>query len=46
MSVFVHICLSVTGLLFRDGMAWSVVLSVHGADPIAEAKLWISPFLR
>jgi hypothetical protein len=31
----------------RDSiMAWGVILSVHGADPIAEAKLWISPFLR
>ncbi len=25
---------------------WSVILSVHGADPIAEVKLLISPFLR
>jgi hypothetical protein len=27
------------GLIFRDGilfMAWSVILSDHGADPIAE----------
>jgi hypothetical protein len=27
-------------------LAWSVILSVHGADPIAEVKLLISPFLR
>jgi hypothetical protein len=26
-------------------MALSVILSVHGADPIAEVKLLISPFL-
>jgi hypothetical protein len=42
MSVEVHICLSVTGLIFRDGiplMAWSVILSVYGADPIAEVKV-------
>jgi hypothetical protein len=27
-------------------LTWSVILSVHGADPIAEVKLLISPFLR
>jgi hypothetical protein len=27
-------------------LAWIVILSVHGADPIAEVKLLISPFLR
>jgi hypothetical protein len=33
--------------LRRDSvMAWSVILSVLGADPIAEVKLLISPFLR
>jgi hypothetical protein len=31
----------------RDStLTWSVILSVHGADPIAEVKLLISPFLR
>jgi hypothetical protein len=25
-------------------MAWSIILAVHGADPIAEVKLLISPF--
>jgi hypothetical protein len=31
----------------RDSMmTWSVILSVHGADPLAEVKLLISPFLR
>jgi hypothetical protein len=25
-------------------MAWSVILSVHGADPIAEVKLLSLPF--
>jgi hypothetical protein len=27
-------------------LAWSVILSVHGADPIAEVKVLISAFLR
>ncbi len=27
-------------------MTWSVILSVYGADPIAEVKLLISPFRR
>jgi hypothetical protein len=27
-------------------LTWSVSLSVYGADPIAEGKLLISPFLR
>jgi hypothetical protein len=27
-------------------LAWIVILSVHGADTIAEVKLMISPFLR
>jgi hypothetical protein len=27
-------------------LAWIVILSVYGADTIAEAKLLISPFLR
>jgi hypothetical protein len=25
-------------------MAWNVILSVHGADPIAEVNISISPF--
>ncbi len=34
-------------LIFRDSpLAWSVILSVHGADTIAEVKLLLSPFLR
>jgi hypothetical protein len=27
-------------------LAWSIILSVHGADPIVEVKLLISLFLR
>jgi hypothetical protein len=27
-------------------LVWSEILSVHGADPIVEVKLLISPFLR
>jgi hypothetical protein len=27
-------------------LAWIVILSVYGADTIAEVKLLISPFLR
>jgi hypothetical protein len=27
-------------------VAWSVILSFHGGDPIAEVKMMISPFLR
>ncbi len=32
--------------VFHYGMEWSGILSVHGADPIAEVKLLISPFLH
>jgi hypothetical protein len=31
---------------FDSIMAWCVIFSVHGAGPIAEGKLLISPFLR
>jgi hypothetical protein len=37
------------GLIFRDRIPYwhgVVILSIHCADPIAEVKLLISPFLR
>jgi hypothetical protein len=35
-----HFSKTKAGHIFRDGiMAWRVILSVYGADPIAEVKL-------
>jgi hypothetical protein len=44
----IHITLTgYPGLIEMESiMAWSVILSVHGADPMAAVKLLKSPFLR